>query len=68
MASSAFELSTAYWRKSSYSNASGGDCVEVAPVFPGVVPVRYSKQAAEEGAVLLFEATTWTTFLSSLKS
>ncbi|MGW1181527.1 DUF397 domain-containing protein [Streptomyces drozdowiczii] len=25
-----YDLSTAFWRKSSYSGGSGGDCVEVA--------------------------------------
>ncbi|MCX0245202.1 DUF397 domain-containing protein [Streptomyces drozdowiczii] len=28
--SSSYDLSTATWHKSSYSGASGGDCVEVA--------------------------------------
>jgi len=65
MANSAFDLSIVSWRKSSYSNASGGDCVEVASGLPGVVPVRDSKQA-EEGPVLLFEATAWAAFLSSV--
>ncbi|MFE7409519.1 DUF397 domain-containing protein [Streptomyces laurentii] len=30
MASSRLDFSTATWRKSSYSNSSGGNCVEVA--------------------------------------
>ena len=30
MASTQLDLSTALWRKSSYSNGSGGECVEVA--------------------------------------
>ncbi|MFF8014417.1 DUF397 domain-containing protein [Streptomyces sp. NPDC007929] len=30
MASNGIDLSTAVWRKSTYSNGSGGDCVEVA--------------------------------------
>ncbi|OIJ92813.1 DUF397 domain-containing protein [Streptomyces colonosanans] len=66
MASTAFDLSTARWRKSSYSNGDGGDCVEVAPGLPDVVPVRDSKQA-EEGPVLFFKAATWTSFLTSFK-
>ncbi|MGW0627772.1 DUF397 domain-containing protein [Streptomyces sp. NPDC002758] len=37
------ELSAARWIKSSYSGANGGDCIEVAPDFPAVVPVRDSK-------------------------
>ncbi|MFH8975202.1 DUF397 domain-containing protein [Streptomyces sp. NPDC017890] len=31
------------WRRSGYSNQEGGDCVEVADGFTGVVPVRDSK-------------------------
>jgi len=65
MASTEPDLSTAVWRKSSYSNGSGGECVEVAPGFPDAVPVRDSK-VAEEGPVLLFQTSAWTTFLSSL--
>ncbi|MCF6524839.1 DUF397 domain-containing protein [Streptomyces sp. JJ36] len=49
------------WRKSSYSNGSGGDCVEVADGVPGLVPVRDSKQAG--GPVLAFPEEQWTTFL-----
>ncbi|WP_406456232.1 DUF397 domain-containing protein [Streptomyces sp. NBC_01622] len=33
MASTGPDLSTAVWRKSSYSNSSGGDCVEVATLW-----------------------------------
>ncbi|MGW2647045.1 DUF397 domain-containing protein [Streptomyces sp. NPDC001393] len=55
------------WRKSSYSNSSGGDCVEVADAHPGtVIPVRDSKKA-QEGPVLLFRPLAWSTFLASLK-
>ena len=35
MASNRIDLSDALWFKSSYSNGSGGDCVEVATDFPG---------------------------------
>ncbi len=38
-----YDLSTAQWRKSMYSNGQGGDCVEVLDDVPGVVPVRDSK-------------------------
>jgi hypothetical protein len=65
MASTAFDLSTARWKKSSYSNGDGGDCVEVAAGLPCIVPVRDSKQA--EGAVLLFGAAAWAGFLAFLK-
>lgn len=65
MASKEPDLSTAVWRKSSYSNGSGGECVEVAPGHPGVIPVRDSK--SQEGPVLLFHTPSWTPFLNSLK-
>ncbi|WP_433232578.1 DUF397 domain-containing protein [Actinomadura formosensis] len=38
-------LSKATWRKSSYSGANGGECVEVASV-PGTVAIRDSKDPA----------------------
>lgn len=65
MASTDFELSTAHWRKSSYSNGDGGDCVEVAPGLPRIVPVRDSK--TPEGPVLLFSAATWSAFVTDVK-
>ncbi|MFD4875060.1 DUF397 domain-containing protein, partial [Streptomyces sp. NPDC058420] len=43
MATTGPDLSTAVWRKSSYSNSSGGECVEVRDDLPGLVPVRDSK-------------------------
>lgn len=41
---SASSLPDVVWLKSSYSSNNGGDCVEVAPNLPGVVPVRDSKR------------------------
>ncbi|MFI1830270.1 DUF397 domain-containing protein [Streptomyces sp. NPDC020412] len=58
------DLSTAVWRKSSYSNGEGGSCVEVADGFPGVVPVRDSKVPA--GPVLVVGGSAWTAFLTLL--
>ncbi|MFI6371122.1 DUF397 domain-containing protein [Streptomyces sp. NPDC050546] len=66
MAITAGDLGTVVWRRSSYSNGSGGDCVEVADGQPGVLPVRDSK-ASETGPVLLFRTPAWTAFLTSLK-
>ncbi|MGW7252721.1 DUF397 domain-containing protein [Streptomyces sp. NPDC054834] len=66
MASTRIDLSTALWRKSSYSNGSGGDCVEVAAPHPDVIPVRDSKKA-QDGPVILFRLPAWATFLGSLK-
>ncbi|MFJ7076017.1 DUF397 domain-containing protein [Streptomyces sp. NPDC098781] len=52
------------WRKSSYSNDEGGDCVEVADLLPGVIPVRDSKNP--EGPALVFPTRAWALFLKSL--
>ncbi|MBU7596293.1 DUF397 domain-containing protein [Streptomyces sp. P38-E01] len=54
------------WRKSSYSNQDGGDCLEVADGFAGVVPVRDSK--VPSGPALVLAHDDWTTFLTALKS
>ncbi|MFF8397460.1 DUF397 domain-containing protein [Streptomyces sp. NPDC016172] len=66
MAITADDPGAVVWRRSSYSNGSGGECVEVADGCPGVMPVRDSK-ASDAGPVLLFRAPAWTAFLSSLK-
>ncbi|MDX2678936.1 DUF397 domain-containing protein [Streptomyces soliscabiei] len=68
MASTGIDLSAAVWRKSSYSNGSGGDCVEVAEGRPGVVPVRDSKRAQDNAAVVLFQPSSWAAFLTSLQN
>ncbi|MFF4251968.1 DUF397 domain-containing protein [Streptomyces sp. NPDC001663] len=57
-----YDLSNACWRKSTYSNGDGGNCVEVADGVPGVVPVRDSKVAG--GAVLLVGVAAWTEFIA----
>lgn len=59
------ELSAARWRSSSYSNANGGECVEVADDFPGIVPVRDSKNPG--GPALVVPAAAWSDFVSFLK-
>ncbi|WP_405821654.1 DUF397 domain-containing protein [Streptomyces sp. NBC_00838] len=56
------DLSTAQWRKSSYSNSDGGDCVEVADGYPGVIPVRDSKTPT--GPVLLLTPAAWSDFVA----
>ena len=61
MASTGPDLSTAVWRKSSYSNGSGGDCVEVRDDLPGVVPVRDSK--VPDGSALLIAGSAWVSFV-----
>ncbi|MEU8509432.1 DUF397 domain-containing protein [Streptomyces brevispora] len=59
-------LSTAAWRKSSYSNGDGGECVETADNLPGIVPVRDSK-AAPEGPALAFSAAHWAPFVAAVR-
>ncbi|WP_250405380.1 DUF397 domain-containing protein [Streptomyces cellostaticus] len=49
MASKRIDLSDALWGKSSYSNGSGGDCVEVASDFPGAALWRKSSYSNESG-------------------
>ncbi|MEU6479556.1 DUF397 domain-containing protein [Streptomyces sp. NPDC047017] len=60
------DLSAVAWRKSSYSNGDGADCVEVADALPALVPVRDSKNPT--GPVLLFPSRAWAPFLFSLKN
>ncbi|MEW1634967.1 DUF397 domain-containing protein [Streptomyces sp. NPDC093801] len=56
-----------YWRKSSYSNGDGGDCVEISDDVPGAVPVRDSKQAGG-GPVVVFAGAAWASFIRDVKS
>ncbi|MFD0168842.1 DUF397 domain-containing protein [Streptomyces decoyicus] len=65
MANSHVDLSTAAWRKSSYSNGDGGDCVEVVDGLPGIVPVRDSKDP--HGPAIAFPAAAWSSFVSAVK-
>ncbi|MFP8886255.1 MULTISPECIES: DUF397 domain-containing protein [Streptomyces] len=53
------------WRKSSYSGASNGDCVEVADGLPGAVPVRDSKNPG--GPALVFPTRAWSAFTAGIK-
>lgn len=59
------DLTAAMWRKSSYSGASGGDCLEVTDIHPGIVPVRDSKNP--DGPKILFRAASWSAFVTGLK-
>lgn len=61
---SRIDLSSAQWRRSSYSNGTGGECVEVADNLPGLAPVRDSKNP--QGPALLFAADAWNHFIVSL--
>ncbi|MGD3106432.1 DUF397 domain-containing protein [Streptomyces sp. YGL11-2] len=44
-----YDLSTARWRKSSYSDDKGGNCVEVAHDFPGAANWRKSSYSDDSG-------------------
>ncbi|MFB6551575.1 DUF397 domain-containing protein [Streptomyces sp. NPDC056405] len=59
-----YALSNARWRKSTYSNGDGGNCVEVADGVAGVVPVRDSKVAA--GPVVVVGSVAWTEFVRTV--
>ncbi|MEU9186493.1 DUF397 domain-containing protein [Streptomyces sp. NPDC048484] len=67
MANIEIDLSAARWRKSSYSNGTGGECVEVSDGLPAHVPVRDSKTAQDGGPVLLFPSPAWSAFVADLK-
>ncbi|RNG22410.1 DUF397 domain-containing protein [Streptomyces botrytidirepellens] len=61
------DLATDEWVKSSYSDANGGQCVEVSRTFTrthGAVPVRDSKNP--HGPALIFPAEGWSSFVSGL--
>ncbi len=60
------DLSAARWRKSTLSGSQGGDCVEVADGFPGVIPVRDSKNPG--GPALFFPADAWQAFVTGIRT
>ncbi|MCX4908670.1 DUF397 domain-containing protein [Streptomyces sp. NBC_00878] len=54
------------WRKSSYSDGMGNNCVEVAHLTTApAIAVRDSKNAA--GPALLVPSTAWTTFVTHIR-
>ncbi|MFJ4124764.1 DUF397 domain-containing protein [[Kitasatospora] papulosa] len=59
------DLNAVTWRKSSYSNSDGGECVEVSDDFAAVVPVRDSKNP--HGPALVFAVDGWSSFVSAVK-
>ncbi|MFJ9848759.1 DUF397 domain-containing protein [Streptomyces sp. NPDC101150] len=59
------DVSSATWRKSSYSNGEGAECIEVSDSLPGLVPVRDSKDP--HGPVLVIPADGWSAFVSAVK-
>ncbi|GGX10676.1 DUF397 domain-containing protein [Streptomyces noursei] len=53
------------WRKSSYSDNEGGDCIEVLDGHPHGIPVRDSK--APRGPVIVVPAGAWSAFVDAVK-
>jgi len=67
----ALDLSRAAWRKSSYSNGTGGSCVETATLngIPGTyddIAVRDSKDPY--GPALTFTARQWLDLTAAIKA
>jgi hypothetical protein len=57
------DLTTAVWRKSSYSDGGASNCLEVADDHPGIVPVRDSKRS--DSPVL--GPGSWASFVTHVK-
>ncbi|MFI9783858.1 DUF397 domain-containing protein [Kitasatospora sp. NPDC051984] len=62
--SKAPDLSASKWRKSSYSDGDGGNCIEVDDANPGMV--RDSKDP--DGPRLTFSAEVWQAFVAKVKA
>ncbi|CAL9500951.1 hypothetical protein SUDANB176_03441 [Streptomyces sp. enrichment culture] len=60
------DLTTASWRKSSYSDGGDNNCLEVADGYVDLMPVRDSK--VPDGPVLVFGAASWTSFVSGIRN
>lgn len=59
------DLTGVVWRKASYSNTQGGNCVEVADLADGGRAVRDSKNPS--GPSLIFTASEWAAFIAGAK-
>jgi Domain of unknown function (DUF397) len=60
------DLTSATWRKASYSNGNGGDCVEVAEFDDGHRAVRDSKNPT--GPALRLTAAQWAAFTVTIRA
>ncbi|NGO67761.1 DUF397 domain-containing protein [Streptomyces boncukensis] len=64
---SARNLPSTAWRKSSYSGQGGGNCLEAAlHSTEGTVPVRDSKNP--HGPALLIPAAAWQAFVTRVRA
>ncbi len=53
------------WQKSSFSNGSGGNCVETCALPDGGRAVRHSKDP--NGPALVFTTAEWQAFIAAVK-
>ena len=60
------DLIGATWRKASYSNGNGGDCVEVTNLDSGRRAVRDSKNPA--GPALILSPVQWAAFTTGIRT
>lgn len=60
------DLSRSVWRKSSFSNGTGGNCVEVADLPDGGRAVRDSKDRS--GPALIFTPAEWEAFTAGVRA
>ncbi|MFI9723572.1 DUF397 domain-containing protein [Streptomyces sp. NPDC052396] len=58
------DLTSASWRKSTYSTLQDDNCVEIADHLPGPIPVRDSK--APTGPALLIPPAAWSAFVTAV--
>ncbi|MBT2410959.1 DUF397 domain-containing protein [Streptomyces sp. ISL-12] len=59
------DLTGVTWRKSSYSDGGGTNCVEIAEGTSTLVPVRDSK--VTDGAVIVFGRDAWAAFVGGVR-
>ncbi|EFL24359.1 putative toxin-antitoxin system, toxin component [Streptomyces himastatinicus ATCC 53653] len=59
------DIATLVWHKSSYSNGSGGNCVETAKLPDHDTAVRDSKRP--DGPVLGFSHDAWGDFVTAVR-
>ena len=62
------DLTAVTWRKSSYSNPDGGQCLEVADNLltpTPLVPVRDSKNP--RGPAVILPAAAWASFVTAVR-
>jgi hypothetical protein len=57
---------TANWRKSSFSDGNGGDCVEVAPTRDETIAVRHSKDP--DGPLITYTRSEFRAFVAGVKA